>query len=77
MSSVLMPVKRNQHQGSKTQYERILNDTPIPKKEFQSNGGKVHVANTKWGLWLRQNDPIRFNKMYEKWLAEQLLKPAE
>lgn len=74
---LLQPVKRNKHAGSKTQYERILNDMPVPDKELAINGGPVKTTRTKWGLWLRQYDAARFNKMYTEWLKAQSLKPAE
>lgn len=61
----MIPI-RNKHRGSKTEYERILNDGPVPD----------HLKNQcppvkYYGRWLRTKNLAQFNEMYQKWLETQ------
>jgi hypothetical protein len=42
-------------------YEQDLNDFGVPEEEKESNGGRIPDRCTKYGSWIRRNDPIAFN----------------
>jgi hypothetical protein len=56
----------NKSRGSKTEYERILNDAPVP------DNLKNQIPPIKfYGRWLRTKNLAQFDKMYQKWLEAQ------
>jgi hypothetical protein len=53
-------------------YEEYLNDVPVPEMDKKSNGGLIPDNTTKWGTWLRKNDPIAFEVGYNEWDVKRL-----
>lgn len=51
---------------TKAWYEQYINDVPVPESDKKSNGGEIPDHVTKWGTWLRKNDPISFNMGYNE-----------
>lgn len=43
----------------KKDYEELLNEIGIPEDDKKSNGGRI-PDNSKYGSWIRRNDPIAF-----------------
>jgi hypothetical protein len=58
-----MIAQPKKYKGSKTEFERILNDIPVPPSILKTN---PFVAN--YGRWLRTERPLKFQKMYNEWL---------
>lgn len=44
---------------TKADTEKWLNELGIPDDDLKSNGGRI-PDNSKYGSWLRHNDPIAF-----------------
>lgn len=63
MLTIVVPP--NKHKWSKTEFERILNDQPVPEKIKRDNP-TIRI----YGRWLRTNHPAKFQKLYEQWLSE-------
>lgn len=55
---------------SKAEYENSINDIPVPHEETQSAGGRIPDHTTRYGSWLRRNDPIAFEVGYQEWARE-------
>lgn len=51
---------------TKKKYEELLNTLIIPKDDKKSNGGRI-PDHSKYGTWLRNNDPIAFNIGFSDW----------
>jgi hypothetical protein len=47
-------------------FEEYLNELEIPIDDKQSNGGRI-PDNSKYGTWLRRNDPIAFHIAFTEW----------
>jgi hypothetical protein len=56
---------------TKESYEYYLNDFPVPKEDKKSNGGRIDDKTTRYGTWIRRNDPIAFNVGFREWCEEQ------
>lgn len=54
---------------TKENYERYVNDLPVPPDELKSNGGRIPDG-AAYGTWLRRNDSIAFNIGYQEWVRE-------
>lgn len=55
---------------TKKSYEEYLNDLPIPEEDKRSNGGLI-PDNSKYGSWIRKNDPIQFEVAYSEWRPDK------
>lgn len=47
-------------------YERCLNSIQVPSDDLFSNGGRIPDRTTRYGSWLRRNDPIGFEVGYQE-----------
>jgi len=47
-------------QVTKKDYEDWLNELGTPSEDTRSYGGRI-PDNSKYGSWMRRNDPIAFN----------------
>ena len=52
--------------ATKRDYEEWLNELGAPEHDLKSNGGRV-PDNSKYGSWLRRNDPIAFQVGFNEW----------
>ena len=50
---------------TKKEYEEYLNEVETPEDDLKSNGGRIPDT-SKYGTWLRKNDPIMFNVGYSE-----------
>lgn len=50
---------------NKKEFEEMLNEIGTPEDDKKSNGGRI-PDNSKWGTWMRRNDPIAFNVGYNE-----------
>jgi hypothetical protein len=50
---------------TKKRYEKYLNQIECPEHDSKSNGGRCNSS--KYGTWLRRNDPIAFEVGYSEW----------
>ena len=51
---------------TKREHEDWLNEIEAPQDELRSNGGRMPDS-SKYGSWMRKNDPIAFNaSFYER-----------
>ena len=51
---------------TRANYEAYLNEIGTPELEKKSNGGRV-PDRSKYGSWLRKNDPIAFEVGFREW----------
>lgn len=49
--------------------ENELNDIGTPPDDLKSNGGRISDK-TKYGTWLRKNDPIAFNVYHNEQISQ-------
>ncbi len=61
-----MIAKANVHRGSKTEFERTLNDGPLPES-LKNNHPPIRF----YGRWLRSGKPAEFERLYKQWLKAQ------
>jgi hypothetical protein len=55
----------------KKDFEKYLNDNiSIPEHDKKSNGSRIS-DNSKYGSWLRKNDPIAFEVGYHEYQLEK------
>ena len=54
---------------TRKEYEEWLNDLETPFEDLKSNGGRIPDG-SKYGTWIRKNDPIAFNVGYGDYLRE-------
>jgi hypothetical protein len=47
-------------------FVEYLNEIGIPEDDKKSNNGRI-PDHSKYGKWLRKNDPIAFNLGYNEW----------
>lgn len=59
-------------EGTKTRlgYEEYLNELGVPDDDLRSNGGRIPDG-SKYGTWMRKNDPIAFNVGYREWVLSE------
>ena len=50
-------------------YVNYLNEIGIPEEDKRSNGGRI-PDHSKYGAWLRKNDPIAFNVGYHDFVRD-------
>ena len=50
---------------TRKQFEEYLNEHGIPLDDLKSEGGRIPDT-AKYGRWLRKNDPVAFNVMFEE-----------
>lgn len=51
---------------TKIKYQEYLNELGIPEADKKSNGGRIPDS-SKYGDWVRKNDPIAFSTGYWDW----------
>ena len=51
---------------TKEAFTEWLNELEIPFDDLKSNGGRI-PDNSRYGTWLRRNDPIAFNVAFNEW----------
>jgi hypothetical protein len=51
---------------TKANYEEWLNELEIPFDDLKSNGGRI-PDRSKYGAWIRKNDPIAFEVGFNEW----------
>ena len=56
--------------ATKQEYEEWLNELEIPFDDLKSNGGRI-PDNSKYGTWIRRNDPIAFNVGFQEFELKQ------
>jgi hypothetical protein len=54
---------------TKTDFERVLNAQGVPDSERKSNGGRL-MDKTQYGYWLRHNDLVQFNVLYNDYCRQ-------
>jgi len=54
----------------KYNYENLLNEIGCPDHDLKSNGGRVPDV-SKYGTWLRRNDPIAFEVGFSEFVQEE------
>lgn len=54
---------------TKKDYEEWLNELEAPQSDLRSNGGRI-PDRSKYGTWMRRNDPIAFNVGYRDFCLE-------
>ena len=47
-------------------YEEYLNELGAPLDDLKSNGGRIPDS-SRYGSWLRRNDPVAFNVGYREY----------
>lgn len=54
---------------TKKEYEEYLNELEIPCDDLKSEGGRIPDG-SKYGTWLRRNDPIAFEVGFQDWVRD-------
>lgn len=55
---------------TKKEYENWVNEVPVADSDLRSLGGRIPDKTTKYGTWMRRNDPIAFEVGYQEWARE-------
>jgi hypothetical protein len=53
------------HRNTKADFEEWLNELGAPEGDLKSNGGRIPNG-SKYGSWMRRNDPVAFNVGYQE-----------
>lgn len=63
--------KTDKHKYTRQAYTEYLNELGAPQDDLRSNGGRIPDTNTKYGKWLRLNDPISYETGFQGWVREK------
>jgi hypothetical protein len=63
----IVPRQHGDRGPTRKAYEEYLDALGIPEDDRASNAGRIPDRVTKYGHWLRHNDPVAFNVGYNEW----------
>lgn len=51
---------------TRAKFQLVLNNEGAPDHELEVNGGRLKEG-TRYGTWLRRNDPIQYGILFKEW----------
>jgi hypothetical protein len=61
---------------TKQVYQDWLDDLGVPEDDKWSNGGRIPDRVTRYGVWLRRNDPVAFEIGFQEFEREEAFRHA-